>query len=120
MMPKTHSLPAFAATALVLAAHASFAQTPAAASDPKAAVAASPAPANLPSTAANAASDKRVIEDEQVRIEETRLRGQTQYVKVQSKLPGVRAYEVIMPPPGKDPSQDKGAAGKRTWSLFAF
>jgi uncharacterized secreted protein with C-terminal beta-propeller domain len=63
---------------------------------------------------------KRVIEDDKVRIEETRMRGQTQSVTVQSKLPGVKAYEVIMPPLGKDPSQDKGAAGKRTWSLFDF
>ena len=66
------------------------------------------------------AVDKRVIEDSKVRIEETRVRGQTQSVTVSSKLPGVKAYEVIQPPLGKDPSQDKGAAGKRTWSLFDF
>jgi hypothetical protein len=66
------------------------------------------------------AVDKRVIEDGKVRIEETRVRGQTQSVTVTSKLPGVKPYEVIQPPLGKDPSQDKGAAGKRTWSLFDF
>ena len=65
-------------------------------------------------------TSKKVIEDDKVRIEETRLRGQTQTVTVQSKLPGVKAYEVIQPPLGKDPSQDKGAAGKRTWSIFDF
>jgi hypothetical protein len=64
--------------------------------------------------------DTRVIEDGSVRIEESRLRGQTQTVTVQSKLPGMKAYEVILPPLGKDPSQDKGAAGKRTWSILGF
>ena len=64
--------------------------------------------------------EKRVLEDEHVRIEEGRVRGQTQVVTVQSKIPGVKPYEVIMPALGKDPSQDKGAAGKRTWSIFDF
>ncbi len=72
------------------------------------------------SIATQGAIDKRVIEDGKVRIEEVRVRGQTQSVTVTSKLPGVKAYEVIQAPLGKDPSQDKGAAGKRTWSLFDF
>jgi hypothetical protein len=83
---------------------------------PAVAAAASPSAANAQSSAV----DKRVIEDGKVRIEEVRVRGQTQSVTVTSKLPGVKAYEVIQPPLGKDPSQDKGAAGKRTWSLFDF
>ena len=82
--------------------------------------AAPPAVATAASEPAKGAIDKRVIEDGKVRIEETRVRGQTQSVTVTSKLPGVKAYEVIQPPLGKDPSQDKGAAGKRTWSLFDF
>ena len=82
-----------------------------------------PAATPLPASAAAAASspfEKRVLEDEHVRIEEGRVRGQTQVVTVQSKIPGVKPYEVIMPALGKDPSQDKGAAGKRTWSIFDF
>ena len=125
-MFKTPRFATVTAAALVLASGLSGAQTPAVATAPKAvatpAAASAPTP-GLPSALANAATtatDKRVIEDDTVRIEETRLRGQTQNVTVQSKLPGVRAYEVIMPPLGKDPSQDKGAAGKRTWSLFDF
>jgi hypothetical protein len=54
-----------------------------------------------------------------VRIEETRVRGQVQRVQVHSKLLGTD-YEITVPPAGRDPSQDKGAAGKRTWSLFDF
>jgi Rieske Fe-S protein len=80
------------------------------------AAAASAAPATVP----NGGTETKVIEDDKVRIEEKRLRGQTQSVTVQSKVRGVASYEVIMPPLGKDPSQDKGAAGKRTWSLFDF
>jgi hypothetical protein len=81
---------------------------------------ATPLPASAPAASAGSAFDKRVLEDGQVRIEEGRVRGQTQVVTVQSKIPGVKPYEVIMPPLGKDPSQDKGAAGKRTWSIFDF
>jgi lipopolysaccharide export system protein LptA len=78
------------------------------------------AAAPVASAAAQGAVDKRVIQDGQVLIEETRVQGQAQSVTVTSKLPGVKAYEVIQPPLGKDPSQDKGAAGKRIWSLFDF
>ncbi len=103
------------APALLVALAASAATAPV----PPPATTATPA-APAASDAVKGAIDKRVIEDGKVRIEETRVRGQTQSVTVISKLPGVKAYEVIQPPLGKDPSQDKGAAGKRTWSLFDF
>ena len=99
-----------AALLLVLTASTAQAQTAPPATPPVAAAA----------PAASAAAGKRVIEDDQVRIEETRLRGETRTVTVQSKLRGVAGYEIVMPPLGKDPSQDRGAAGQRTWSLFHF
>jgi hypothetical protein len=77
------------------------------------------APATAASAAASTSSQKRVTEDGAVRIEETRVRGQVQRVQVHSKLLGTD-YEITVPPAGRDPSQDKGAAGKRTWSLFDF
>jgi hypothetical protein len=98
-----------------LAARAATAPVP-----PPAVATAAAAAEHAASEPSKGAIDKRVIEDGKVRIEETRVRGQTQSVTVTSKLPGVKAYEVIQPPLGKDPSQDKGAAGKRTWSLFDF
>ena len=64
-------------------------------------------------------SQKQVIEDDNVRIEETRLRGQAQRISVKNKLRG-RDYEIIVGPAGKDPSHDRGAAGQSAWSLFAF
>jgi hypothetical protein len=78
------------------------------------------AKATAPAASAPAAFEKKVLEDDKVRIEESRVRGQIQAITVQSKLRGVKAYEIIMPPLGKDPSQDSGAAGKRTWHLFDF
>jgi hypothetical protein len=110
--------PALLAAAAASAATAPVPPPPAIATS---ATASAPGPSSAAaSAAALGAIDKRVIEDGKVRIEETRVRGQTQSVTVTSKLPGVKAYEVIQPPLGKDPSQDAGAAGKRTWSLFDF
>ena len=80
-----------------------------------------PAPAaSAASAAVPAGATKTVIEDDAVRIEETRLRGQAQRITVRNKLPGVKDYEIIVPAGGKDPSQDRGAAGKRAWSFFSF
>ena len=61
-----------------------------------------------------------VIEDEGVRIEETRVHGSVQRVTVQSKVGGVRPYEVQVAPAGRDPSQERGNAGRRAWSIFDF
>ena len=77
-------------------------------------------PAAAASAAGRAGATTTVIEDDAVRIEETRLRGQAQRVTVRNKLPGVKDYEIIVPAGGKDPSQDRGAAGKRAWSFFSF
>ena len=84
-----------------------------AASDPAAAVAAAEAPAR-------ARTQVTVIEDEGVRIEETRLRGAAQRIVVQSKLPGTPAYEIQVAPAGRDPNQDRSSTGRRTWSLLRF
>jgi len=78
------------------------------------------AAASAASAAAPAGATKTVIEDDAVRIEEVRLRGQAQRVTVKNKIPGVKDYEIIVPPGGKDPSQERGAAGKRAWSFFTF
>ena len=67
-----------------------------------------------------ARAEKTVIEDDKVRIEESRLRGQTQRITVHSKIPGAKPYEITVAPGGKDTSQDKGTVGKPAWSIFAF
>lgn len=89
------------------------------------AAASAPAGAPLsPTPVAPAATAKSgtvvVIEDDQVRIEEVRSRGRVQSIHVQSKLANVKAYDIQVAPPGRDPSQERGNAGQRTWSLFSF
>ncbi len=61
-----------------------------------------------------------VIEDDGVRIEEKRLRGQAQRITVQSKVEGAKPYEIIIGPGGRDISKDRGAVGQSAWSLFDF
>ncbi len=77
-----------------------------------------------PTPAARAAAAQSgpvvVIEDDQVRIEEVRSRGRVQSIHVQSKLANVKGYDIQVALPGRDPSQERGNAGQRTWSLFSF
>jgi hypothetical protein len=63
-----------------------------------------------------------VIEDESTRIEELKVRGQTQRITVRPK--GMKAYEIIPADQGRDMSESagsqRGAAGKRVWRIFTF
>jgi hypothetical protein len=62
---------------------------------------------------------QRVTEDEQVRIEELRVRGQTRRLTVQPKVKGLGAYEIAAPEPGRDPARDP-KAGQRVWFSLTF
>ena len=77
------------------------------------------ASAAAPSKVSGSGSQIHVLEDEHVRIEESRARGQLQRVTVRNKQSGT-AYEIIVSPGGRDPSQARGASGQRAWSLFDF
>ena len=84
-----------------------------------------PVSAPAPAPAAATAPDKQVIEDDNVRIEETRVRGQLSRITVQNKLGGrlgPNSYEIIVGPGGRDPSQKnaQGASGQRAWSVLSF
>ena len=65
-----------------------------------------------------------VIEDDGARIDELRVRGQTQRITVTPKLPGTRAYEIITGDAGRDTFDGTGGArsavGKRVWSVLSF
>lgn len=103
---------------------AAAAVTPAAAPAGQPALAATPpGPAASAARAAAPASGTRVLEDDRVRIEETRVRGQLRQVTVHSKLTG-GSYEIIVGPGGRDPSQNAAqradGAGQRAWSLLRF
>jgi len=63
-----------------------------------------------------------VIEDDATRIEELKVRGQTQRITVQPK--GMKGYEIIPANQGRDMSDSagsqRGAAGKRVWRIITF
>ncbi|MBW8833016.1 MAG: DUF2782 domain-containing protein [Burkholderiales bacterium] len=63
-----------------------------------------------------------VIEDDSTRIEELKVRGQTQRITVSPK--GMKSYEILPATEGRDMSDSagsqRGAAGKRVWRIFNF
>ena len=61
----------------------------------------------------------QVTEDDQVRIEELRVRGQTKRLTVQPKIRGVGPYEIAAPEPGRAPADDP-KAGQRVWLSITF
>jgi hypothetical protein len=87
---------------------------------PAALAAVATAPASSAAHPASGELKHTVIEDKGVRIEETRLRGQAQRIVVQSKVGGAKPYEIVVGAGGRDPSQDRGATGQSTWSLFSY
>lgn len=66
------------------------------------------------------AVQRTVIEDRDTRVEELRVRGQVQRVVVQSKLPGVKAYEIVVREPARDTSHERRASGQRVWQILSF
>ena len=65
-----------------------------------------------------------VIEDDGARIEELRVRGQTQRIVVTPKRGGRVAYEIITGDGSRDLSAgantSRGAAGQRVWHVLSF
>ena len=67
--------------------------------------------------------ERIVLEDDSTRIEELRVRGQTQTAKVTPKDSKLPSYEIILPDGSRDMSSGsttRGAAGKRVWKLLTF
>ncbi len=59
-------------------------------------------------------------EDDHVRIDEQRVRGQLTRATVTPKAAGAAPYEVLPPGGGQDPSIAHDAAGQRVWSVLKF
>jgi hypothetical protein len=78
------------------------------------------APAEEPAKPAEAKVERIISEDESVRIEERRFRGQTESITVKSKLRGVAPYDILPGGAGRDPSQPGGTGGQRVWHFFSF
>ena len=67
---------------------------------------------------------RTVIEDDGARIDELRVRGQTQQVVVTPKRGGMPQYEILLGQPGSAVPDGtggaRGAAGKRVWTVLSF
>ena len=74
----------------------------------------------VPHSSADAAVQHLVSEDDHVRIEELRVRGQTQRLSVQNKDSSAPGYDILPPTGGHDPSKSKDAAGQRVWPVLSF
>jgi hypothetical protein len=65
-----------------------------------------------------------VIEDGGSKIDELRVRGQTQRLIVTPKIGTSVPYEIIVGPGGGDPLErtggERAAVGKRVWNVLAF
>jgi|GEM_PF-714938 len=70
------------------------------------------------------AVQRSVIEDDNARIEELRVRGAVRSTVVKPKGPITREYEVIPADAGRDitegPNSSKGNAGQRVWRVMTF
>lgn len=64
---------------------------------------------------------RQVSEDDQVRIEELKVRGETQRIVVRNKSGQLKGsqYQLLPGSAARDPSQGGPAAGQRVWS-FSF
>lgn len=61
-----------------------------------------------------------VLEDDAVRIEELRVRGQVQRILVSPKTGLTKPYEIVPADAARDLSQQRGLTGQRMWNLFSF
>jgi hypothetical protein len=68
--------------------------------------------------------ERILIEDSGSRIEEVRVRGQTRSIHVQPKGLKGAGYDIVPADPARDsapgPSNGRGAAGQRVWSVWSF
>jgi hypothetical protein len=74
----------------------------------------------VPRAAGDAALQRLVSEDDQVRITELRQRGQTQRISVDPKDSAAPRYEITPQAAGSDPSAAKSGAGQRVWNVLSF
>jgi hypothetical protein len=73
-----------------------------------------------PRAVGDAALQRLVSEDDQVRITELRQRGQTQRISVDPKDSAAPRYEITPQAGGSDPSAAKSGAGQRVWTVLSF
>jgi hypothetical protein len=109
---------AFLAAAIGCTAAWSQSEAPAAAPAP----AASAAQADeAPSRGGEPAIRRSSVEDDNLRVDELRVRGETKRITVQGKRGGPTSYEIVPAEGGRDTSGGaKGSVGQRVWQVFSF
>ncbi len=60
------------------------------------------------------------IEDDNILIEELRVRGESRRLAVTQKKTGLPGYEIVPAESGRDLSKQRGAVGQRVWHLLSF
>jgi Protein of unknown function (DUF2782) len=82
------------------------------------------APTQTATPAGEPVVQRTVIEDEGSRIDELKVRGQTQRITVQPKVGTTKAYQIITSDGTRNLSDSHGAAngsaGKRVWQVLSF
>lgn len=82
-----------------------------------------PAPAEAQPSGVEAKAEYIHHEDDQTRIDEVRIGGQTRSIKVQPKT-GAPGYEISPTHPGQfgpnDGQNDQGNAGRSRWRILTF
>ena len=83
-----------------------------------------PAPPQSATPAGEPAVQRTVIEDEGSRIDELKVRGQTQRITVQPKVGTTKAYQIITSDDNRSLGHShgvaNGSAGKRVWHVLSF
>ena len=65
--------------------------------------------------------ERNVAEDDNVRVEETRVRGESLRIVVKPKTGGGKEYEIVPATGAVDPPQPNNRrVGDRVWRLFSF
>jgi hypothetical protein len=113
---------AFIAAAITSTAAWSQSESPAAPESAASEPAASAAQAEAaPQRGGEPAIRRSSVEDDNLRVDELRVRGETKRITVQGKRGGPTSYEIVPAEGGRDPSSNaKGSAGQRVWQVFSF
>jgi len=83
---------------------------------------AGPGPADAKPERPEPVIERKVAEDDNVRIEELRVRGEPQSIVVKNKKSGVlpAEYEIVPRTGARDPSVEGQSNGQRVWHLLSF
>ena len=88
---------------------------------PTASAPSAPVPAATPAERGEPTVQRNVAEDDHVRIEEVRVRGESRSIVVKPKTAGAKEYEIEPSTGANDPSQrNRRAAGERVWRILSF